>query len=141
MTAAPSLVGSVRVVLAIKTVTEGNSNESWRTRSNRARRQRAAVAKVLPWHIAAAGWVMPSCDCPVLPPGGVVVTLTRLSPGNGLDPHDNLPGSQKHVVDEITKQLGLRDDRSPMVTWRYDQTRTKSRDLTPWGVEVRIEER
>lgn len=143
MTAHPVIAApppTVRVVLPLRTCTEGNAKEHWRARHGRAKAQRGAVAKVLPWHLRAAGWD-PCWDGHLLPPGGVLVTLTRLAPGNGLDPHDNLPGSMKHIVDEITKQLGLKDDRSPMVTWAYDQRRTKRTDLAPWGVEIRIEAR
>jgi hypothetical protein len=139
VTAAPSLRGSVRVTLPIRTVTEGNAKENWRMQHGRATKQKRQVASILPMHIMAAGW-RPG-DASSLPPEGVVVTLTRISTGNGLDPHDNLPGSQKHVVDAITKQLGLTDDRDPRVTWRYDQRRVPRASLTPYGVEIRIARR
>ncbi len=139
MTAAPSLRGSVRVTLEIRTVTEGNAKEHWRTLHARASRQKRKVTEALPMHILAAGW-RPG-DPSSLPPSGVVVTLTRISTGNGLDPHDNLPASQKHVVDAITTQLGLPNDRDERVTWRYDQRRVPRKSLTPFGVEVRIEPR
>ena len=57
-----------------------------------ARARRPRWPKVLPMHILAAGW-RPG-DTSSLPPGGLVVTLTRISTGPGLDPHDNLPASQ-----------------------------------------------
>ena len=76
---APSRTGDVRVVLDIRTVTEGNAKEGWRTAHGRSTRQKAKVAKVLPMHILAAGW-RPG-DTSSLPPGGLVVTLTRISTG------------------------------------------------------------
>lgn len=136
---APARTGDVRVTIAIRTVTEGNAKEGWRTLHGRSTRQKKQVASVLPMHMLAAGWR--PCDASSLPPEGVVVTLTRISTGNGLDPHDNLPASQKHVVDAITVQLGLASDRDPRVTWRYDQKRVPRASLTPYGVEVRIERR
>lgn len=73
-------------------------------------------------------------------------TLTRLSPGF-LDPHDGLPGSQKHVVDMLCawilmgrKCLSMDraaigdcdghvlwnpDAKTGMVTWRYAQEKTQ----------------
>lgn len=65
------------------------------------------------------------------PPLPCVVSLTRLSPSNGLD-DDNLPGSMKGVRDQIAAWLGV-DDRSKLVTWRYDQRRSQG-----WSVEVAI---
>jgi len=136
---APERRGDVRVTLEIRTVTEGNAKEGWRTVHGRSTRQKAKVMAVLPMHILAAGW-RPG-DPSSLPPEGVVVTLTRISTGNGLDPHDNLPASQKHVVDAITTALGFRSDRDPALTWRYDQRRVPRKSLTPYGVEVRISPR
>jgi hypothetical protein len=56
----------------------------------------------------------------VRPAFPLVVTLTRVSSGS-LDPHDNLPGSQKHLVDQIAEWLGLKNDWDPRVQWRYAQ--------------------
>lgn len=68
--------------------------------------------------------------------GPLVVTVTRVYPGRGLDPHDNLPGACKHVVDAIARWLG-RDDRDPSITWRYAQ-RSCGKDV---GVGIRIAKR
>lgn len=70
-----------------------------------------------------AGKVPPALPCTVL--------LTRVSPGNGLD-DDNLRGSLKGVRDEVAAWLGV-DDRSPLVTWAYDQRRSKV-----WAVAVEV---
>lgn len=64
-------------------------------------------------------------------PSGVVVTLTRVSPGSGLDSHDNLRGACKAVVDELASILGV-DDRDSRLTWQYEQERGE------WGFWVHI---
>lgn len=64
----------------------------------------------------------------------VVVTLTRIANSAGLDPHDGLPASLKPVCDAVTDALGLKDDRDPRLTWRFEQRRGKS-----YGCEIRIE--
>ena len=66
---------------------------------------------------------------PKLPP--CIVTFTRVAPGRGLDPEENLPGSCKAVKDELAKLLGV-DDRHPSITWWYQQERGD------WGLWVHI---
>lgn len=66
--------------------------------------------------------------------GPLRVTVTRVHPGRGLDPHDNLPGACKHVVDAVARWLG-RDDRDPSLRWEYYQ-RADGRTV---GVGIRIE--
>lgn len=63
----------------------------------------------------------------------VVVTVCRIAPSNGLDPHDGLGASLKGTIDGIADGLGLKSDRDPRVTWALEQRRG------PWGIEVRIE--
>ena len=53
----------------------------------------------------------------------VVVTVTRVAPSKGLDPHDGLGAALKGVIDGIADGLGLKDDRSSQVTWRLAQCR------------------
>lgn len=138
---APSLLGSVRVTLPLRTCTEGNAKEHWRTKARRAKGQREIVGLVLPWHMLAAGWSKHATGRVVArPPWLAIVTLTRISPSSGLDPHDNLPGSLKHVVDEVASLLGI-DDRDPRVTWAYEQRRGSRKDLTlakGYGVAIEI---
>jgi hypothetical protein len=69
-----------------------------------------------------------------LPRLPVVVTLTRIAPGMGLDKHDGLPASLKGCVDGVADALGLPDDRDGRVEWRYAQRRERA-----WGVEIRVE--
>lgn len=71
-----------------------------------------------------------------------VVTLKRFSAGK-LDKHDGLPNSQKTVVDELAKWLGLpvnkrghADDSDPRVEWKYDQAKCPAKQ--GW-VEVTFE--
>jgi hypothetical protein len=63
----------------------------------------------------------------------VVVTVCRVAPSNGLDPHDGLGASLKGTIDGIADGLGLKNDRDKRVTWVLDQRRG------PWAVEVKIE--
>lgn len=63
----------------------------------------------------------------------VVVTVCRIAPSNGLDPHDGLGASLKGTIDGIADGLGLKSDRDPRVIWVLDQRRG------PWAVEVKIE--
>jgi hypothetical protein len=65
-------------------------------------------------------------------PSPCTVTFTRVAPGRGLDPEENLPGSCKAVKDEVAAVLGV-DDRDPRVAWKYEQERGD------WGVRIRIE--
>jgi hypothetical protein len=51
-----------------------------------------------------------------------VVTLTRVSPGRGLDRHDGPQSALKRVVDGIALALGI-DDGGPLVEWKYAQRR------------------
>ena len=92
--------------------------------ASKARKQREAVTIVL--NVATR-------TPPALP---LLVTVTRVAPGRGLDAHDNLPGACKHVVDAVAKWLGI-DDRDPRVSWRYDQ----KADGKTVGVGIRIEVR
>lgn len=137
MTAHPVIAAppaSVRVTLPLRTCTEGNAKEHWRTKARRAQQQRQLVRLVLPMHLR-------TCHVPAhITFRPIIVTLTRIAPSKGLDPHDNLPGSLKHVVDEVASCLGL-DDRDPRVTWMYEQRRGSRKDLTlalGFGVCVEI---
>ena len=65
-------------------------------------------------------------------PWKAVVTITRIAPSRGLDPHDGLGAALKGVIDGVADALGV-DDRDPRVTWRLEQERG------PWGVRIRVE--
>lgn len=107
-------------ILGLKTLSEQNLREHWRTRAARAKHQKETVGLVL--HASVAHMMMA-----VAP---LVVTMTRVSPGPGLD-SDNMVGSQKHVRDAIAKVLGI-DDKDERVDWRVQQKKG------PWAVEIHI---
>jgi len=92
--------------------------------ASKVRKTRASVEFLLRSRLSTA---------PALP---LTVTVTRVAPGRGLDPHDNLPGACKHVVDAIAAWIGI-DDRDPRITWRYDQCA----DGRTIGVGIRVEAR
>jgi hypothetical protein len=77
----------------------------------------------------AVGFIAPK-KRPTLP---CIVTLCRIANSEGLDEHDNLPGSLKPFVDGVATWLGI-DDRDPRVTWLYDQERGPS-----FGVRITVE--
>lgn len=108
----------MKTTIPIKTISALNAREHWRARHRRVKAERGYVAMLLYGH------KQPELPC--------VVTLTRLSPSNGLDIGDNLPSALKGTRDQIAEWLGI-DDRSPLVTWRYEQRRAKD-----YGVEVEI---
>jgi len=71
------------------------------------------------------------CSGPYVLP--VVVTVTRVAPSRGLDPHDGLGAALKGIIDGVADGLGLSDDRDSRVAWRLEQRRGQ------YAVEVRIE--
>lgn len=77
-----------------------------------------------------SGWVLGD-------DAALMITLTRIAPSSGLD-DDALPASAKSVRDGIADALGMKSDRHPRVTWRYEQRRGKAKE---YGVEVKIERR
>ena len=132
MTAAPSLTGSVRVTLAIRTISENNAREHHMARARRRSAQRALVHLELPMHIA-------SCR----PVGPYLITLTRIAPRK-LD-SDNLQGAMKAIRDQVADELGI-NDGDEAHEWAYAQRAPRKREpgllgITGCGVEVRVEAR
>lgn len=99
----------------------GNTRLAGIIRTRAKAKQRETVAL----HLRAKG------DLPSLP---VDVTITRIAPSRGLDPHDGLGAALKGTIDEVAKALGV-DDRDDRVRWRLDQRRG------PYAVEIRISAR
>lgn len=103
---APAYVASV--VVGIKAVSPNKvvkENNFARTRRVKAARQ-------------GVHWALKQIAKPMFP---VTVTMTRIAPSvNGLDKHDNLPGSLKPFVDGVADWLGIRDD-DKRVEWKYTQ--------------------
>lgn len=108
----------IKVAVPLRTVAGLNAREHHMVRARRVKKERHAIA----W--ALNGKPMPPATMPV------VVLLTRMSPGNGLD-NDNLQGALKAVRDQVADWL-KRDDADPSITWQYAQRRA------PWGVEVMV---
>jgi len=97
----------VDVTISLDTYNTANSREHWGTRARNARRQRAAVGKVL--------WAKP------MPRGPWVVTLTRIA--DRLLDTDGLTSSLKAVRDAVADRLGCDDGPRAPVTWCYAQAR------------------
>ena len=108
------------VYLPLHTVSTLNAREHWSKRARRAAEHRAVARMVLAARVR--GLQLP-----------VQVTLIRVAPRE-LD-LDNLQGSLKSVRDGIADALGV-DDRTPLVTWVYQQERGEPRE---YGVRVEVE--
>lgn len=107
------------VLLPIRAVSlNQGKGEHWAAKARRAKAQRQAAH----WKLKGNPVYLPC-----------VVTLTRIAPSVGLDPHDNLPGGLKATADGVADWLGI-DDRDPSVTWRYCQERGRE-----YGVRVTVE--
>jgi hypothetical protein len=106
----------VDVTISLDTYNTANSREHWGTRARNARRQRAAVGKVL--------------SAKPMPRGPWVVTLTRIA--ERLLDTDGLTSSLKAVRDAVADRLGCDDGPRAPVTWRYEQGRG------PRGVRIEI---
>lgn len=109
------------VTIPIRTTNPLNRRKSYWAVSKQGRADKSATLLVL-----RSVYVGPF-------PLPVAVALTRISPGTGLDGHDALPASLKHVVDAIAYWLGVDDADTEAVTWRYAQERGS------WGVRVVVE--
>lgn len=115
--------GGVTVnIPSLKTVSEQNLREHWRSRSARTKHQKEVVTLALNTALAA----IQDLQFPL------VVVLTRVSPGMGLDT-DNMVSSQKHVRDAVAEVLGI-DDRDTMVEWKVQQRKGA------WAVDIHIAE-
>jgi hypothetical protein len=90
--------------IPIKTVSELNCAQHWTDKFKRHKSQQKFVKLALK---ADIGKVTLPCK----------VTVTRLAP-NTLDTHDNLPASQKYVVDQIASLL-----RPGLAPGRADDTK------------------
>lgn len=105
--AAPAYTASV--VVGINAVSPNKvMRENNFARSRRVKAQRQGVH-----------WALKQIAKPALP---CVVLMTRIAPSNGVDKHDNLPGSLKPAVDGVADWLGIQDN-DPRVEWRYAQER------------------
>lgn len=109
-----SVIGSVKITLPIKTVSEGNSFEYWKKKHERHVKQKNSVAFALSPHLNKI--ILP-CE----------IILTRYAP-RSLDRHDNLPMSFKYIVDSVSECLipgkkAGHADSDPRIFWKYDQVK------------------
>jgi hypothetical protein len=114
-----------------------NLREHWRVRAKRIKSQRETAAALVRQHVNHDIWGEP---------GGIVVTMVRVAPRE-LD-MDNLAHAFKGWVDGVADGLGLKSDRDPRVTWRWEQRKGKPRHrvgavtvAAEHAVEIRIERR
>ena len=113
---APGYVASVLVPVEARSLNKKDNHYMSRARRVKAARQ-------------AVHWALKAIKKPTLP---CVVMLCRIANSEGLDAHDNLPGSLKPMVDGIADWLGI-DDRDDRVEWRYSQERGAA-----YGVRVTV---
>jgi len=66
----------------------------------------------------------------------VVVSVTRVAPSQGLDPHDGLGAALKGIIDGISDGLGLKNDRDTRVQWQLSQRRGRAKE---YAVDVAIQ--
>lgn len=109
------------MVDGLRTVSEANQREHWRTRYKRKQSQQDFISAW--WQNVVRGRQI-ELPCRV--------KLTRIGP-KALDT-DNLAGSFKHVQDAIAKKLGV-DDGASQVTWEYHQMPIGVRS---YGVKIEI---
>lgn len=96
----------------IKTVSEANAREHWRTKHKRKKQQQSDF-NIL-WKSFKPKVTLPA-----------VITFTRFS--CKLMDSDNLAGSFKHTRDQLAREIGV-DDGDGSVTWIYKQERILKRD-------------
>lgn len=115
-------------VVAVKTTNVLNGSWGhWRGPAAKRKKQRQAT-------IAAMNEQHPQRMTVPFP---IEVLLRRVAPSNGLD-DDALPASLKSIRDGLTDWMGLKNDRTPLIRWTYDQRRGKPREYL---VEIEITQR
>jgi hypothetical protein len=132
-TSAPRITGQMKagrllglkLMLPIKTVSEANQRDHWRTKNTRKRDQQEELA--IEWQR-----LVPKLEIG-LP---CVVKLTRIGQRE-LD-GDNLQGAFKGIRDQIAKTLGV-DDGSELIDWQYGQAPAFAARF--YGVEIEIQAR
>lgn len=115
---------SLRFFVPLRTGRGENNREHRMVRSKRVAAEKQAV------FLATLG--TKRAVLAALMPTPCTVTLTRVSPGQGLDGHDNLRGACKGAVDVLADILGI-NDRDPRVTWDY-----APQERGDWGLWVQV---
>lgn len=108
----------IAFTLAIKTTNPNNSSQGFSrnatfAKARRRKVQREAMFYAMRCEVLSA----PRMEFPL------TVTVTRVAPSAGLDPHDGLGASLKGCIDGIADGLGLKNDRDSRVTWVLAQRR------------------
>lgn len=122
----------IAVTIPVKTTNPNNGAQGWSKNAAFAKaRARKAQRRAAHLHVRS---VMPRTWL-TSPPWPLVVTVRRVAPSSGLDPHDGLGAALKGCIDGVADALGLTNDRDPRVTWRLEQRRGGPRE---YGVEVEV---
>ena len=95
-----------------------NAREHHMARARRVKKERNAV-----------GWLLRQFDKPATP---CTVTITRIAPGQGLDPADNLPHACKAVVDAFAEWIGINDRSDELVRYQFRNERGE------WGLRIEV---
>lgn len=117
--AQPELAVTLPLKLASRANDHTSNHWSKRARTSKAHRMAARLA------LAAHREDLRGC----LAEHGLVVRVVRVSPGQGLDGHDNVGMSCKALIDGVADLLGVRDD-DKRVTFVPDQERGT------WGARI-----
>jgi len=112
------------MLLSLRTVSEANSTEHWRTKNKRHIVQKTYVN---------SSFLNDQFSCPM----PCVVKITRIAP-RMLDDHDNLRVSVKWIADQIAVNLTKvvtpgRADDDKRITWQYCQ---EKRGVREYGVKI-----
>lgn len=118
----------VEVAFPLKTTNPNNGSQGWSRNAAFAKARTRKAQRSTAW-----ARVLSASPLPELP---VTVTVTRIAPSAGLDPHDGLGAALKGCIDGTADALGLRSDRDPRVTWQLAQERGPQ---GYYGVRIRIE--
>ena len=112
---------AVELPLRLESRANDHRANHWAPRAKRSKSHRMAAQLALAAHRAD----LRGC----LAEHGMVVRVVRVSPGQGLDSHDNVGMACKALVDGVADLLGVRDD-DKRVTFVPDQERG------PWGARI-----
>lgn len=124
---------AIEAVVPVKTTNPNNGAQGWSRNAAFAKARRRKVQRTAAFLRVRSAMPRAWLDAPPWP---VVVTVRRVAPSSGLDPHDGLGAALKGIIDGIADALGLASDRDPRVTWRLEQRRGMPRE---YAVEVRVE--
>lgn len=117
--------GRFTCVFPVKTVSEANQREHWRTRANRKKSQQETVEES--WPVCKSRWAAWAAQSAQ----PWTIRMVRLGP-QALDP-DNLAGSFKHVQDQLCRLIGVDDGDASRVKFEYAQ---EPRGVLVYGVRV-----